>query len=306
MAIKREPQGPVTVQPGQTDVDPQKAQGITETAPQAPEISPKAPDAIEGSTQTGEPTSPPESEPGKPTKQESFFDFGDMPEAVKTYLEGTDPYKLLQASYSKKTQALAKERQKVEAYDAFMADPETSLKRAVEQIGMRMEPIGRTSTPGTSADVSTTGNFSMDWHPENWPIVGEAVDQRIDAKLNAFFEKLQPLVSNIKTLITSNVERQLSEIDSDWKAYEDEMMETLKAHPTLKNDVAKLYRISVPEVVLNARATQAALKNFEDKAASAKIQGKSSIRSATSSPLNKKRTFDEAIQFAREEIAKNK
>jgi len=300
MAIKREPQGPVTVQPGQTDVDPQKAQGITETAPQAPEISPKAPDAIEGSTQTDKSTPPPESGPEKSEPAEvSFFDPKDLPEEVVPY------YKQLQAAYTKKTQTLAKQREKVEAYDAFMTDPVTSLKRAAEQYGMRLVGNAEPNAP-TNAPTSGEG-FGQDWQPQTWDEVFKAFAPRIISEINNTLQTtFKPVMDNLKTLTTTNVGRQLSEIDSNWKFYEDEMTESLKAHPTLANDVAKLYRISVPEEVLNARATQAALKNFEGKAASAKIQGKSSIRSATSSPLNKIRTFDEAVQFAREEIAKNK
>jgi ATP-dependent protease HslVU (ClpYQ) peptidase subunit len=118
-----------------------------------------------------------------------------------------------------------------------------------------------------------------------------------------FMGKLQPMFDSFQKVTSDNIEKQLGEIDKDWKLYEDEMTENLKIHPTLAKDVAKLYRISVPEDVLKSKYTQAALKRFEEKAASAKVQGKSSVQS--SQPIqNKKMTFQESVEWAKQEVAK--
>jgi hypothetical protein len=197
---------------------------------------------------------------------------------------------------------LGKEKEKIAAYDAFFADPVTSLRRTAEQYGMRMEPARATSTPGTPAEASTTSSFDVNWQPQTWDEVFQAFAPKIVEKILPTLQtSFRPVLDNLKTLTTSNVERQLAEIDPQWKLYEDDMTDSLKAHPTLANDVARLYRISVPEEVLTARATQAALKKFETKAASAKIQGKSSVQTSTG-PTNQKLTFDEAVEKAKKDL----
>lgn len=291
MAKEAKPQGPVTVQTGQVKVDPPKATGITDpTAPPAKETSQTAPDAIEGQTQPGEPTTPPESEPEKPAPtEESFFDPKDLPEEL------VPAYKQMQSAFSKKTQALAKNREKVEAYDAFMANPVPSLTQAAEQYGMKVVPA---NTPAQTTTEPSAEAFGTNWQPQTWDEVFQAFATKFNSQMQTTFG---PVFDNLKTLTTSNVERQLTEIDANWKVYEDEMTANLKTHPTLAKDVAKLYRVSVPEEVLRSKYTQAALKKFETKAASAKIQSKSSVQSS-SGPTNEKLTFDEAVQQAKKEL----
>jgi len=290
--MAKQPKGPTTGQTGELNVGPQEKQGITFQAPDTPpETSQTSPDASEGQTQPGKPTSPPERGPEKPeTAEESFFDPKDLPEEL------VPGYKQMQSAFTKRMTALAKDREKVEAYDAFMADPVTNLKRAAEQYGLRVVP---TNTATTTQTDTSTEVFGPDWQPNTWGEVFQAFSEKMNEHLQKTFG---PVFDNLKNLTTSNIERQLGEIDPNWKVYEDEMTENLKAHPTLAKDVAKLYRISVPEETLKSKYTQAALKKFEDKAASAKIQSKSSVQTSTISGIEDVKTFDQAVQFAKKEL----
>ena len=290
--MARKPQGPVTGQIGELNVGPQEKQGISKPAPEpSPETSQTSPDAPEGQTQPDETTSPPESVPEKSAPaEESFFDPKDLPEEL------VPAYKSMQSAFTKRMTGLSKEREKVQAYDAFMANPEASLKQAAEQYGMRVVPINQATAPQTDASAEA---FGQNWQPQTWDEVFQAFSGRLNQDLQKTFG---PVFSNLKDLTTSNIERQLTEIDTNWKVYEDEMTENLKTHPTLAKDVAKLYRISVPEEVLRSKYTQAALKKFETKAASAKIQGKSSVQTATTSGIKEVKSFDDAVQYAKKEL----
>jgi hypothetical protein len=115
--------------------------------------------------------------------------------------------------------------------------------------------------------------------------------------------RLKPVFDNVQQMTSQNIEKQLGEIDPNWKTYEDEMTENLKLHPTLARDVSKLYRISVPEDVLKSKYTQAALKKFEEKATSAKVQGKSSVLSSQL-PMDEKLTFAQSVERAKQILAK--
>ena len=160
--------------------------------------------------------------------------------------------------------------------------------------------ITRIKTDGALYYLAVDGAWL--WQPNTWNEVLTAFVPKVMEQLTGTLQtSFKPVMDNLKTLTTSNVERQLTEIDPQWRTYEDNITDTLKEHPTLANNVGRLYRISVPEEVLTARATQTALKKFETKAASAKIQGKSSIQSSTE-PTNQKLTFDQAVEKAKRDL----
>lgn len=81
--------------------------------------------------------------------------------------------------------------------------------------------------------------------------------------------------------------------------YEDDMRINLQAI-SLVNDVAKLYRISVPDDVLNSRAVQQALKKVQDQVVASKVHGGHSTSRSEPAP-KKAKTFNEAVEIAREE-----
>ena len=263
---------------------------------QKAEGTPKPPEPVKGRAEPGKGTSDGKPAPDTSVAEESFlekFDPTTLSEELQPAYQSLD--KQFKAALTKKTQAIAKQKQKIEAYDAFEANPIETLKRIASQYGLNVEPIGKKS--------SETGQFDQNWQPQSWDEVFELFMSNLTPKLEQqFMGRLQPIFDSLQKVTSDNIEKQLGEIDKDWKIYEDEMTENMKLHPTLAKDVAKLYRISVPEDVLKSKYTQAALKKFEDKAASAKVQGKSSVQS--SSPIqDKKMTFQESIEWAKRKLA---
>jgi hypothetical protein len=231
----------------------------------------------------------------------SEVDLSSIPDELKPHVEAAvkSIEKTLKANYTRKTQELAKSRHKVEAYDAFEQNPVDTMKRMAENYGFQLTPRGG----GQANQQQQPQNQELrDWQPQTWDEVFDKFAQRFGSQFEEkFMGNLKPVFDNIQSLTTKNIETQLSEIDPDWKLYEDDMIYNLKAHPTLAKDVGKLYRMSIPDEVLESRATQKALKKYEDKARSAKVEGKSSVRSSSSAP-SKVATFDDAVKEAKRQL----
>ncbi len=305
-----EPQGPLSATSGRSESTSKTQDETTGKTNPNPEIKETSGQTLESTIgradQTDKGTSKGKAAPA-PDKsdEEEAFDLSKVPEELRPHVEAaikqTD--KQLKANYTKKTQEIAKQRHKIEAYDSFESNPVEIMKQMAERYGFQLTPKGggkpRSSETGGNGDESES--FSETWTPPSWKHVGSAVDQRIESKLNEFMQKIQPVFQNIHQLTTKNIETQLSEIDPDWKLYEDEMTSNLKDHPTLAKDVSKLYRMSVPDEVLESRATQKALKKFEEKAHSANIGSKSSIRSSSASE-KKINSFNDAVVEAKRKI----
>ena len=65
-------------------------------------------------------------------------------------------------------------------------------------------------------------------------------------------QNLAPVFQGVQKVTAHNIEKELDAVDANWRMYEDEMKTSLRDHPSLVNDVSKLYRLSVPEEVLNS------------------------------------------------------
>jgi hypothetical protein len=82
------------------------------------------------------------------------------------------------------------------------------------------------------------------------------------------------------------------------------MVENLQSHPTLAKDPDLLYRLSVPQEVLEARATKAAMEKLRNGSQNAQVSGSSAtVKSGSQKPAGKM-TVNEAAEFARAQLAK--
>ena len=300
-----EPQGPVSAGPGRAEGTVSAEKGTTAKANPNPDID-KAQKPLEDAAgradQTDKGTSKGKQAPA-PSDTEDAFDLSQVPEEIRPQVEAAVKLteKQLKANYTKKTQEIAKQRHKVEAYDAFESNPVETMKQMADRYGFQLNPKGAPAKPSNGGAEPDSEFFTENWQPPSWKHVGDGIDQRINTALSQFMEKIQPVFQNLQQLTTKSIEGQLSEIDPDWKLYEDDMTSNLKAHPTLAKDVSKLYRMSVPDDVLETRATQKALKRFEEKARSAKVGSKSTVQSSTASG-NKVNSFQDAVSEAKRKI----
>jgi hypothetical protein len=201
----------------------------------------------------------------------------------------------MQAAWTRKTQGLAQQRHKIEAYDAFSRDPIGTMQQVAQQYGY-------TLTRGQAADMVRGQAQQQDqqqWEPKTWDdVLGRAKDM---AKQEIMAE-LAPMFNNVQKIQAKSIEAQLNEIDPQWKLYEDEMRATLQQHPTLVNNVEQLYRLSVPEDRYSARAVQAAIKKLQSKTEQASVASKSST-SRTAQPQRIAKSFDEAVAIAKQQLA---
>lgn len=230
---------------------------------------------------------------------EAFFDhkawqetLSGLPQDQSKPLEAA--YKQMQGAFTKRMTSLAGDAKKLQAYDAFMADPVAQMRELAGRNGMQLVP--NNGQPNGSQDQGVEeGN---QWEPSTWDDVFSRVEDRIMGKLQSSFK---PIMDRVQNLTTQSIEQKLAEIDGNWQVHEDDMKANLKAHPTLVNDVGMLYRMSVPEDVQNSRAVQAALKKLEDKGRAAQAGDKST--SVRSQPAPQKiDSFDAAVSAAKSQL----
>ena len=210
---------------------------------------------------------------------ESFFDY----ESIR----GTPneaAYKEMQRAFSKKTEALKGGADKIAQFDQFMQDPVSQMQNLARQYGYQMVQGQAETADGKPKTF------------ESWD------DVMSEAKTQVMAE-LQPMFGELQNMKMQNGEQSLDNSHPDWRIYEDAMMTTLKDHPTLVGNPDLLYRMSVPETVLEARANKAALAKIQGTTASSKVQGQSTT---TQQPSKKpgKLSFNEAVEYARQEVSR--
>lgn len=246
-------------------------------------------------TQTGqaaEGTPAPQTGTAAPQEEITFFD----PKSIKDKPELMAAYKQMQKAYTQKTQALAKDRQKIEAYDGFVSNPE-SVAQYLQQIGYQIAKPGQQAAHvAPSAGSPDTKPFE----PQTWDDVFSEVERRMIGRVQ---EQMRPVVDNIRETTAKNIEAQLEGLDPNWRLYEDDMKETLRQHPTLVKDVAKLYRMSVPEEVLQSRAVQQALVKHGQRTQAASVHGSGTVTKTAPAP-RKVNSFQDAVEVAKEILAR--
>jgi hypothetical protein len=219
----------------------------------------------------------------------------ELPENLRRQAEALK--KSLQGAFTKKTQAIANQRKDLELVNSFRRNPEATLQQVASQLGYKL-----TKAQAAAAVDAAGGNEG--WNPDqgdpqSWNDVAGFL---LNKMREEFGGKLQPIEQEFRSIKRKSFEQQLSEIDPGWEQYEDEMIAELHAHPTLARDPAKLYRVSVPVDVFEARATQRALAKLEGKKQSAQVAG-ASTHKKMSGLSDEKLSFSQAVEAARKKLA---
>ena len=196
----------------------------------------------------------------------------------------------MQKAFSKKMEAIKGNRQKLEAYQAFETDPVGTITRMAQQLGLNVSPAGQ--------QAQQAGNEP--WQPQTWDDVLHKATELAEQKLMA---KFNPLIQEVTSMKKSNIEKLLDDSCPDWRQHEDDMMSNLKRHPSLVNDPAALYRMSVPAEVLESRATQAALKKLQAKATASQVSGTSTTTKQQAQVPGGPMTFSQAVEAAKKKLA---
>jgi len=263
---------------GQADAAPW-AQGTTAPAPQSQDGQAAAP------TQSQDQGQAPQGTPA--TDEPTFFDPNNLPPELLV------PYKQMQGAFTTKTQEIARNKQKIEAYDAFMRDPVSQIQQLASQYGLQL-----TRAQAQQVQNQQQTQPEQNWEPQTW---NEVIQRTKDETRQEIMRELSPYFGQVQQMQATNIEKQLASIDPEWRTYEGNMRENLQDHPTLVKDVAKLYRLSVPPEILEAKAIQQALKRFEEKGKHAAVtSGGSAPRSKPTAA--KVSSFDEAYRAAKQKI----
>jgi hypothetical protein len=255
-----------------------------------------------GDTKTGDG----QAQAPKPDTEERFLTLDDVPENLREHVAGlvTKKEREMQAAFTKKTQAIAKERNKIEAYNAFEANPIDTLSRVAQNLGYTLSRADQGQQIQQRPGQQAGQQLGPDWQPDSWDQVMELAESRAEQRI---LQKLQPvlapLMQNVEKIRSDTIEQQLEKIDPNWKIYEDEIKESLKMAPNLiqsPQGIAKLYRMSVPEDVLTSRATQTALHKFAASAKSAAVGSKSQTTKTTVE--SKVESFNDAVLAAKRQL----
>lgn len=211
---------------------------------------------------------------------ESFFD----PKSIEGKPELVAAYKQMQADYTKKMQGIKGNQAKLDAYSAYEKDPQGTLRKLAQQHGIKI--------------LEGTDNKEP-WEPKTWDEVLSEAEKRAEAKV---LQRLEPMFGQVQDLKTKNMETYLDQNFSDWRTYETQMVDLVTNHPTLANNPDLLYKLAVPESVIQSRAAKEALKKIQGQASSAQVSAGSTTHK-TAVKSNGPLSFNQAIEAAKAELA---
>lgn len=263
---------------GQTVKAPQDVKGKSETAPKSGE---------------GKPGKVAEAKPGKVAEsqaatEESFFDPKDLDPSLMP------AYKNMQRAFSKKMEGISKDRQKLDAYNQFEADPVGTMQRMASRMGYKL-------TRAEAAEALTAGTEqTKEWNPQSW---NEVMEKFTGVAKEKILSELSPILNQVQELRKTNIEKLLDDSCPDWRTYEDEMKGNIQKHPSLVNDPVTLYRISVPSEVLESKAMQQALAKLEKKVKGSEVSGTSKTTKHQAAGFGEVKSFQDAVEAAKRKLS---
>lgn len=263
-------------------MEPEVNEGQAENADLAETTAP-APGGDEGQSTT--PVQTTDSGPDTGAQGESFFD----PKSIEHSPELMQAYKQMQGNFSKHMQKVRADQQKIDAYEAAMADPAGTARMLAQQYGL------------TVLDGQPQAQGDAEFSPKNWDDVVSHIRSQVEQDMRQQYE---PLLGEVKNLKQQNIEQYLDGNYVDWRTYENEMIDTLRKHPSMANDPDTLYRMSVPQSVIEARATERALKKLKAGTDAGAVPGAAKATQVTSDKPTGKLSFNEAVEYAKASLRK--
>jgi len=263
-------------------MEPNETNGQADTANLDAETIAAAPGGDEGQSISPDQTT--SSGPDNGATGESFFD----PKSIEHSPELVQAYKQMQGAFSKGMGGIRGDQQKIDAYNAAMANPAATVRQLAQQYGMTVVD-GR---PEAQAG-------GEEFNPKSWADVVSHIKSQVE---NDVSQRYQPIINQVRDLKQQSVETYLDANHTDWRTYENEMISTLQAHPSMAADPDTLYRMSVPSEVLEARATARALERLKTGKDGSVVPGANKATSETSTKPTGKLSFNEAVAFAKSQL----
>lgn len=194
-------------------------------------------------------------------------------------------YKQMQGDYTRKLQEIAKSRDKIRAYDAALNDPRGTIEMLARQYEIPVN-FGQAQSNG----AGTVG--AEEWNPQDW---NEVIERAGNAGYERAMAELRPFVANTRK---SQLERDLDGAFPEWRQYEDRFAQTLQDHPTLATDAHLLAQAATPREVLEAKATQVALRKLEQRSEGNKSKPSSTTKvpETPQGPMTVQQSYDLAMK----------
>lgn len=213
---------------------------------------------------------------GPVSEEVTFFD----PKALNNDPNLLAAYKQMQGAFTKKNQSLSARARDLELVDAFNRDPKGTIQAYARQYGFNVVQ----ADPNAKQDD--------DWQPKTW----QDVINRAKESLKSEFD---PLTKEVLSLKRDKVETYLDSNHPDWRMYESEMVEKLRAHPTLASDPDELYEVSLPKEVREAKAYKAALAKLKNTGAAGEAMGNKTTSVKTSKEPSGPLSLEQAVSVAK-------
>ena len=218
--------------------------------------------------------------------EDTFFDPSSL---------GDDPnlnaaYKQMQGAWTKRMQEASALQKRYEGrdddlvlVDQFKKDPVSVIKHMAGQYGLNI------------------AEQSQEFNPQNWNDVIKTAEDRAYQRLR---QEMGPVMQDLHNVKKQSIESYMDGKYPDWRHYESKMTQLVTAHPSLASDPDLIYKMAVPDDIIQKRANQAALNKLKGQAESAQMTGKTTT---SRTPLSPKMagSFHEAYLMAKEEQAAN-
>lgn len=281
MASVTDPNTPEVIDSGQGQVAPEYAPEDTRTS-----MAPPEPDTGQGEVADSQDSGQAVPQP-QTTDEPSFFDPSQVP------VELMPAYKQMQGAFTKKSTEVARNMDKVRAFDAFMGNPHNpEMVQFMAQHGY--VPAHQAQMGQQQQQPYQTG----DEGPESWDAVYQEAERRAEQRI---MQRLAPYLGQVQAMGAQQVEAKLNQLDPKWREYEGEMMQIIQEHPSLVKHPDKLYRLAVPQEIFEARITQQVLDKYAKQGRHAATQTRATAPRST--PAKPKITsWDEAVADAQRRV----
>ena len=228
-------------------------------------------------------------EPVAQSNEPTFMDPASIPDEL------LPAYKSMQGQWTRKMQDISNQRQKVEAYDQFLANPQATIRNLAGQYGIELQKAQEQVAPESQEN----------YEPKSWEEVLSRAEQRAESRvLETLKPVLDPMLAELKSVKKSETERKLDSEWAEWRQYENEMIDVLKKHPTLANDPTLLAMVATPKEVRDSKMYKKALDTMNSKKQSAKVAttGGAKAQNTTNARAT---SFSEAIANAKRQLGWN-
>lgn len=153
-------------------------------------------------------------------EEETFTDPHELPDELKPH------FKKMQASFTRAMQKVKGDGEKVALYNKMMEDPEGAVKLLAERVGL---------------SVSRTGSGEVEADSEQETDTVRWIRSIINKELGKSLDPMRKENAKVQA------QQKIDYLDSrypDWYLYEDVMADLAKKHPSLKDDLDMLYKLS--------------------------------------------------------------